>query len=62
MSLQARRKLPTNTEVIEGVPEDLMSQVTQDFRDSGAVVVNAEQSVDGTWTVTAVFPALAASR
>jgi hypothetical protein len=61
MSLRLRRKLPTNTEVIEGVPEDLVSQVTQDFRDSGAIAVNAEQSTDGTWTVTAVFPALSAS-
>jgi hypothetical protein len=61
MALRAPRKSPTNTEVIEGVPEDLVSQVTQDFRDSGAVAVNAERGVDGTWTVTVVFPALSAT-
>jgi hypothetical protein len=42
--------------VVEGVPDDLVSQVTEDFRDAGAVEVKAKHNADGTWVVTAVFP------
>jgi hypothetical protein len=51
-----RTTIPVSTEVIDGVPEELVTQVTEDFRDSGAVEVKAELKTDGTWTVTAVLP------
>jgi hypothetical protein len=56
MSQHMRTTIPVSTEVIDGVPEELVTQVTEDFRDSGAVEVKAELKTDGTWTVTAVLP------
>jgi hypothetical protein len=56
MSRRDQSKAPTSTEVIEGVPSTDVSRVTQDFRDSGAIVVSTEPNADGTWTVTTVFP------
>jgi len=56
MSQRMGTTVPTSTEAIDGVPGELVTQVTEDFRDSGAVEVKAELKADGTWTVTAVFP------
>lgn len=43
------------TEVIDRVPIDLLTEVTQDFKDAGAADVKAELDQDGSWKVSATF-------
>jgi hypothetical protein len=43
------------TEIIDMVPLDLLTEVTQDFKDAGAGDVKAELNMDGTWKVSATF-------
>jgi len=49
------RTMPTRTEVIDLVPINLLTEVTQDFKDAGAADVKAELNQDGTWKVSATF-------
>lgn len=43
------------TEVIDLVPINMLAEVTQDFKDSGATEIKAEPNPDGTWKISATF-------
>jgi hypothetical protein len=43
------------TEVIDLVPINMLADVTQDFKDSGATEIKAEPNPDGTWKISATF-------
>ena len=45
----------TRTEVIDLVPINVLAEVTQDFKDSGAAEIKAEPNPDGTWKISATF-------
>ena len=50
MTARAIRK-----EVIDLVPINVLADVTQDFKDSGAAEIKAEPNSDGTWKISATF-------
>jgi hypothetical protein len=48
------------TETLNDVPDSEVEQVVQDYKDEGATVTKT-RNPDGTWTVTATFPAASAT-
>jgi hypothetical protein len=42
-------------EVIDLVPTNVLANVTEDFKDSGATDIKAEPNPDGTWKISATF-------